>query len=106
MIVVHHLERSRSQRVLWLLEELGLDYEIRVYPRDPKTMTGAGRAAGGASARQVAGGQSTGTRRSPNPARSSNTLLDTYGGRGGSSRRRARPIACATSISCITPRAR
>ena len=38
MIVVHHLERSRSQRVLWLLEELGLDYEIRVYPRDPKTM--------------------------------------------------------------------
>ena len=38
MIVVHHLDHSRSQRVLWLLEELGLDYEIRLYARDPKTM--------------------------------------------------------------------
>ncbi len=38
MIVVHHLEDSRSQRVLWLLEELGLEYEIRHYKRDPKTM--------------------------------------------------------------------
>lgn len=37
MITVHHLEMSRSQRVLWLLEELGLPYEIKVYPRDPKT---------------------------------------------------------------------
>ena len=37
MIIVHHLEMSRSQRVLWLLEELGLPYEIRRYPRDPKT---------------------------------------------------------------------
>jgi len=38
MIVVHHLENSRSQRVLWLLEELGLEYEVRRYSRDPKTM--------------------------------------------------------------------
>lgn len=38
MIVVHHLENSRSQRVLWLLEEMGLEYEIRHYKRDPKTM--------------------------------------------------------------------
>jgi glutathione S-transferase len=38
MIVVHHLENSRSQRVLWLLEELGLPYEVRRYERDPKTM--------------------------------------------------------------------
>jgi glutathione S-transferase len=38
MIVVHHLDHSRSQRVLWLLEELGLDYEIRRYARDPATM--------------------------------------------------------------------
>lgn len=37
MIIVHHLEHSRSQRVLWLLEELGLDYEIHTYQRDPKT---------------------------------------------------------------------
>lgn len=37
MITVHHLETSRSQRVLWLLEELGLPYEIKIYKRDPKT---------------------------------------------------------------------
>ena len=37
MITVHHLETSRSQRVLWLLEELGLSYEIKRYQRDPKT---------------------------------------------------------------------
>ena len=33
MITVHHLNNSRSQRVLWLLEELGLDYEIKHYQR-------------------------------------------------------------------------
>jgi glutathione S-transferase len=38
MILVHHLNNSRSQRVLWLLEELGLDYEVKRYERDPKTM--------------------------------------------------------------------
>lgn len=38
MITVHHLNNSRSQRVLWLLEELGLPYQIRHYQRDPKTM--------------------------------------------------------------------
>jgi glutathione S-transferase len=38
MIVVHHLNNSRSQRVLWLLEELGLPYEIKFYERDRKTM--------------------------------------------------------------------
>jgi glutathione S-transferase len=38
MIVVHHLNNSRSQRVLWLLEELGLPYDITRYQRDPKTM--------------------------------------------------------------------
>lgn len=38
MIVVHHLNNSRSQRVLWLLEELGLAYEIKRYQRDAKTM--------------------------------------------------------------------
>jgi glutathione S-transferase len=36
-LVVHHLNDSRSQRILWLLEELGLDYEIRKYQRDPQT---------------------------------------------------------------------
>ncbi len=38
MIVVHHLNNSRSQRVLWLLEELGVEYEIKPYRRDAKTM--------------------------------------------------------------------
>jgi glutathione S-transferase len=38
MIIVHHLENSRSQRVLWLLEELALPYEVRRYERNPKTM--------------------------------------------------------------------
>jgi len=40
MIVVHHLNNSRSQRILWLLEELGLEYEVKRYQRDPKTMLG------------------------------------------------------------------
>lgn len=38
MITVHHLNNSRSQRVLWLLEELGVAYEIRRYERDAATM--------------------------------------------------------------------
>jgi glutathione S-transferase len=38
MITVHHLNNSRSQRILWLLEELGLEYDIKYYERDPKTM--------------------------------------------------------------------
>lgn len=37
MLKLHHLVNSRSQRILWLLEELGLDYELVIYPRDPKT---------------------------------------------------------------------
>lgn len=38
MITIHHLENSRSQRILWLLEELGLDYRVERYARDPKTL--------------------------------------------------------------------
>ena len=38
MITVHHLNNSRSQRVLWLIEELGLPYEIKRYERDPQTL--------------------------------------------------------------------
>lgn len=38
MITVHHLERSRSQRVLWMLEELGVEYELKLYKRDPVTL--------------------------------------------------------------------
>jgi len=38
MITVHHLNNSRSQRVLWMLEELGVAYEVKRYERDPETM--------------------------------------------------------------------
>ncbi|PZO74281.1 MAG: glutathione S-transferase [Sphingomonas taxi] len=38
MIIVHHLENSRSQRILWMLEELGLSYEIKRYERNKQTM--------------------------------------------------------------------
>ena len=38
MITVHHLNNSRSQRILWLLEELGVEYDIKRYERDPQTM--------------------------------------------------------------------
>jgi glutathione S-transferase len=38
MITVHHLNNSRSQRILWLLEELELSYEIKRYERDARTM--------------------------------------------------------------------
>lgn len=37
MIIVHHLENSRSQRILWMLEELGADYEVKRYARDSET---------------------------------------------------------------------
>lgn len=36
-IIVHHLEESRSQRILWLLEELGVEYEVKRYERNPQT---------------------------------------------------------------------
>jgi glutathione S-transferase len=38
MITVHHLNASRSQRIIWLLEELGVPYEVKRYARDSKTM--------------------------------------------------------------------
>ncbi|MEO9778134.1 MAG: glutathione S-transferase [Sedimentitalea sp.] len=37
MITVHHLKNSRSQRILWLLEELGLEYDLKTYQRDVET---------------------------------------------------------------------
>ena len=40
MITVHHLNNSRSQRILWMLEELNLEYEIIRYERDVKTLQG------------------------------------------------------------------
>ena len=40
MITLHHLNNSRSQRILWMLEELNLEYEIVLYERDEKTLLG------------------------------------------------------------------
>ncbi|MAK89931.1 MAG: glutathione S-transferase, partial [Oleibacter sp.] len=37
MITLHHLNNSRSQRIIWLLEELGLPYKVTRYARDAKT---------------------------------------------------------------------
>ena len=37
MLIVHHLNNSRSQRIIWFLEELGIEYEIKHYTRDPDT---------------------------------------------------------------------
>ncbi len=37
-VIVHHLENSRSQRILWMLEELAIPYEVRRYERDKATM--------------------------------------------------------------------
>jgi glutathione S-transferase len=42
MITVHHLNNSRSQRVLWLLEELGLPYDVKRYERHPTTLRAPG----------------------------------------------------------------
>lgn len=40
MLTLHHLNNSRSQRVLWLLEELGVPYRLQLYTRDPRTLWG------------------------------------------------------------------
>ena len=37
MITIHHLLVSQSERVIWLMEELGLEYELKSYPRNPQT---------------------------------------------------------------------
>ena len=54
MLTLHHLNDSRSQRILWLLEELGTPYEIKRYQRDADDAAGAAGIDRGASARQVA----------------------------------------------------
>ncbi len=79
MITVHHLNNSRSQRVLWLLEELGAALRDQALPARCEDDARAARAAGGPSARQVPGDHATGTRPSPNRARSSTTSMERYG---------------------------
>jgi glutathione S-transferase len=38
MLIVHHLGKSQSERIVWLCEELKLPYELKLYARDPVTM--------------------------------------------------------------------
>jgi glutathione S-transferase len=62
MIIVHHLNNSRSQRVLWLLEELGLPYEVRRYERNAETMLAprrCGRSIRSARAQVISDGSET-----------------------------------------------
>ncbi|KAK3062650.1 hypothetical protein LTS18_003625 [Coniosporium uncinatum] len=40
MLTVHHLQRSQSERIVWLCEELGIQYNLKSYERDPKTLLG------------------------------------------------------------------
>jgi len=37
MLIVHHLGKSQSERIVWLCEELGIPYELKIYDRDPVT---------------------------------------------------------------------
>lgn len=37
MLTVHHLQRGQSERIVWLCEELGIEYDLKTYPRDPTT---------------------------------------------------------------------
>lgn len=41
MITIYHLENSRSERMIWLMEELGLPYDLQRFPRDPSMMASA-----------------------------------------------------------------
>jgi hypothetical protein len=103
MIIVHHLNNSRSQRVLWLLEELGLPYEIKKYQRDPDTMLAPPelRAVHPLGKSPVIGDGDT-------VVAESGAIIEYLVGRYASAwrRPRARPNGCATPTSCTTPKAR
>jgi glutathione S-transferase len=103
MITVHHLNHSRSQRVLWLLEELELPYEIKFYERDPVTRL----APPSLKAVHPLGKSpvlSTTGRPSPRPARSSITSPTSRA--GGFAPKPAPRIACAGPTGCISRRGR
>lgn len=103
MITVHHLNNSRSQRILWLLEELGQEYEIRKYERDPETM----RAPGTLREVHPLGKSPVITDGEVTVAESGaiiEYLVERYGPHSGPTRA-ATPTA-AMSTGCISPRAR
>ena len=103
MIVVHHLNNSRSQRILWMLEELGLDYEIKLYQREPSMQAPASlRAVHPLGKSPVI---TDGDKTIAESGAILEYLVEAYGA-GGSRRRPARPSGCATPTSCTTPKAR
>ena len=105
MITVHHLEDSRSQRVLWLLEELGLDYQIERYKRDPKTMLAPESLKKvhplGKSPVVIDDGQTL-----AETGAIVEYLVDRYGEGALKSRRKVPTNGYATPTGCISPRAR
>ena len=97
MITVHHLENSRSQRVLWMLEELGLDYEVKLYKREPSM-----QAPDSLRAVHPLGKSPVITDGDKPSSNTSPTSMAT----AGCGRRRARRSFCAIATSCTTPKAR
>ena len=104
MLVVHHLNNSRSQRVLWLLEELGVPYEVVRYPRDPKTML-----APPALEKIHPLGKSPVVTDGELTIAESGAILeyivDTYGNGHGSRPSPAHPSICAAATTFTTPKA-
>ena len=103
MITVHHLNNSRSQRVLWMLEELGLDYEIKAYQREPSMQAPASlRAVHPLGKSPVI---TDGDKTLAESGAILEYLAESYG-KGRLRRQPARPSGCATPISCTMPKAR
>ena len=102
MIVVHHLDNSRSQRVLWLLEELGIPYEIQRYQRDAHTMLAP------PELRRVHPlGKSPVITDDERVVAESGAIIDYIIERHGDWRHRpARTRVCATTAGCTMPKAR
>jgi hypothetical protein len=108
MIELHHLENSRSQRVVWLLEELGVDHEIVTYRRDPATLLAPAslRAVHPLGKSPVITDEGRGGRVIAESGRSSTTWWRTMTGTAGWPRPRAARPTSATASGCTMPRAR
>jgi hypothetical protein len=98
MIIVHHLDDSRSQRILWLQEELGLPYEIRQHKRDPKSRLAPPELSG-----FTRSANHTMVMSSPNPARLSNISFVSMG-MAGFNRLQMTRVTTIMSIGCTTLR--
>ena len=102
-LIVHHLNNSRSQRVLWALEELGLPYEIKHYQRD--AVTNLARPSSKRSIRSASRRCLKMTARSSKNRGRSSSTCSTPMGRAGFSQHRAAKTRCAICNGCILPKA-